>query len=79
MDSAADHEYIPRNASPALKAAIAELARQTGRPESDFDSMRLGDVYQLAVKAFGENLPEFWRVWNSWNQESDTPAAWGDL
>ncbi|MBI1311044.1 hypothetical protein GC176_07025 [bacterium] len=79
MDSAADHEFIPRNASPALKAAIAELAAKSGRLESEFAGIRLGDAYNLAVEVFGDELPEFWRIWNSWNDMSDTPAAWGDL
>ncbi len=79
MDSAADHPFVPRNASPALKAAIAELAARTDRPESEFNGMRLGDAYQLAVTAFGDELPEFWRVWNSWNDIPETPAEWGDL
>jgi hypothetical protein len=62
-----------------LKAAISELADRTGRAESEFNGIRLGDAYQLAVKAFGDELPEFWRVWNSWNQISETPPEWGDL
>ena len=79
MDSAADHVYIQSNASPALKSAIGDLAQKTGRPDSEFESIRLGDAYQLAVNTYGDQLPEFWRVWNSWNQNSDSPAAWGDL
>ena len=79
MDSAADHEFIPSNASPALKAAMAELAAKTGRPESEFSGMRLGDAFRLASETFGDELPEFWRVWNSWNQIPDTPRQWGDL
>lgn len=79
MDSAADHEFIPRNASPALKAAITELAQRSGRAESEFAGIRLGDAYRLAVEVFGDELPEFWRIWNSWNDVSETPATWGDL
>ncbi len=79
MDSAADHEFIPANASPALKTAMAELAAKTGRPESDFPGMRLGDAYRLAVESFGDELPDFWRVWNSWNEIPETPQEWGDL
>ena len=79
MDSAADHQFTPANASPALKTAIAELAAQTNRPKNEFNGIRLGDAYQLAVEAFGDELPEFWRIWNSWNDIPDTPQDWGDL
>jgi len=78
-DSAADHEFSPRAAAPALNQAIADLAARTGRPESEFTGIRLGDAYQLAREAFGDELPEFWKVWNSWNDAPDDPAPWGDL
>lgn len=79
MDSAADHEYNPRNAAPALVTAMRELAEKSNRAESEFTGMRLGDAYRLAADVYGSDLPEFWRVWNSWNQTSDSPASWGDL
>lgn len=79
MDSTADHEFDPTTASPALRRAIANLAMKTGRDETEFNGVRLGDAYQLAVTAWGEELPDFWRVWNSWNTASDDPAPWGDL
>jgi hypothetical protein len=41
--------------------------------------MRLGDAYDLAVALYGEKLPEYWRIWNSWNILPDTPAPMGDL
>jgi len=80
MESTADHEFNPATASPALKRAISELAEKTGRDKGEFTGMRLGDAYELAVSAWGQaELPDFWRVWNSWNTASDDPAPWGDL
>ncbi|MDG2359820.1 MAG: hypothetical protein P8M20_09215 [Planctomycetaceae bacterium] len=79
MDSTADHEFNLKSASPALKTAIAELAAKTGKDEAEFVGIRLGDAYELAVKSWGNDLPDFWKVWNSWNVASDDPKPWGDL
>lgn len=79
MDSTADHEFNPKSASPALKTAIAELAAKSARDESEFVGIRMGAAYDLAVKSWGEELPDFWKVWNSWNTASDEHAPWGDL
>ncbi len=79
MEGTADHFFNPKSASPALKAAVTELATKLGRSESDFAGARLGDLFDQALAAFGGDLPDFWRVWNSWNQASDAPAEWGDL
>ena len=79
MDDSADHEFDPRFASPALKQAIAELAERTGRPAAEFAGIRMGDAFSQAQAAYGDELPEFWVVWSSWNNAPDEPAAWGDL
>lgn len=74
------HRYNARTAAPALKAAIAALAQQTSRPLAEFDGITLGDAYELAVDAYGHELPQYWRVWQSWNAaSSDPPAEMGDL
>ena len=79
MDSAADHLFDPKSASLALKKAVAELAEVAHRPVTELVGERLGDLFELAVETHGDQLPDFWKVWNSWNQASDTPAPWGDL
>ena len=79
MDDSADHEFDPRVASPALKQAMADLAARTGRPESDFVGIRLGDAFTTARDAYGDELPDVWVVWQSWYNASDDPAPWGDL
>ncbi len=79
MDATADHIFNPKSASPALKTAIADLARNSGKLESELVGARMSDLFDLAVGTYGTQLPDFWRVWNSWNQADDTPAEWGDL
>ena len=79
MDSTADHEFDPKSASPALKQAITKLAEDSNQAESEFAGIRLGDAFSLAVQTYGESLPDFWKVWNSWNTASDDPAPWGEL
>lgn len=79
MDSVADHEFNPKTASRALTIAADELAAKLARSVDDLAGMRMGALYDLAVEAFGDALPEFWRIWNGWNTAPDEPAAWGEL
>lgn len=75
-----DHRFNPQTASPALKAAVADLARQTARPEDEFAGMTLNELFRLVEDAYDDGLPEFWRVWQTWNARSfDPPAEMGDL
>lgn len=74
------HRFNPKTASPALKAALADLARETERPGSDFDGMALGPLYELAATTYGDELPNFWMIWQQWNIASkEPPAEMGDL
>lgn len=79
MQDTADHTYNPKSASLALKTAIADLAKNSGKLEGELVGMRMGDLFDLAIGTYGAQMPDFWRVWNSWNQADDTPAEWGDL
>ena len=75
-----DHRFNPQTASPALKTAMADLAERTGRDDSDFADITLAEAYNLAAATYADGLPEFWRVWQSWNASSfDPPAEMGDL
>jgi hypothetical protein len=75
-----EHLYNPKQAAPALKVAIADLAKLTGRAESEFDGMALGVAYDLACTVYGGSLPAFWKNWQSWNAASRLPPApMGDL
>lgn len=79
MEGTADHEFRSRQASPALKQAMIELCEKTERALADVEGIPMGEAYVLAVAAYGANLPDFWRVWNSWNQLPDDPAPMGEL
>ena len=70
-----DHVYNPKQAAPALKAAIADLARQTGRADSEFDGMTLGTAFDLACTVYGSDLPPFWKNWQTWHADSKLPPA----
>ena len=75
-----EHRFNPQTASPALKEAMASLATRTGRDVSEFTEITLGEAYRLATDAYTDGLPEFWRVWQSWNTTSfEPPAEMGDL
>jgi hypothetical protein len=75
-----EHLYLPKQAAPALKAAMADLARQSGRAEAEFDGMALGTAFDLACTVYGDNLPPFWKTWQTWNLASKRPPApMGDL
>ncbi len=74
------HRFNPRTAAPALKAAMADLAQQSGRPAAEFDGMSLGDAYRLACSTYGGELPAYWKNWQTWNLASQQPPApMGDL
>lgn len=74
------HEFNPRTAAPALKAAMADLAKQSGRMESEVVGMPLGEAYQLACSTYGDELPAYWKNWQAWNVASQKPPApMGDL
>jgi hypothetical protein len=74
------HRFNPRTAAPALKQAMADLARQTGRSDSELNGIALGEAYQLACSAYGDDLPAYWKNWQTWNVASkQPPAPMGDL
>lgn len=79
MDSTADHEFNSKIASQALLKAATELSERTGQPLEELDGKRMGDLYELAVATFANDLPDFWVVWNGWNTASDDHAPWGEL
>ena len=75
-----EHRFNPRTAAPALKTAMADLARQSGRIESELDGISLGEAYRLACSTYGAELPAYWKNWQSWNKASQRPPAeMGDL
>ena len=80
MDSAADHIFHSQSASQALQKAMRELAEATDRALKDLEGITLGAAFDLAVETHGDELPQFWVIWNEWNLSFDEPAAeMGDL
>ena len=80
MDSAAEHIFHSNSASQALLKAMRELAEATHRTVKELEGITLGAAFDLAVETHGDELPDFWRVWNEWSIALDEPAAeMGDL
>jgi hypothetical protein len=79
MGEAAEHLFNRKSAAPALITAMQDLADRSGRTLDSLDQMRLGDAFDLAVELYGNDLPEYWRIWNDWNTAPDEPRPMGDL
>lgn len=79
MGEAASHVFNRKSAAPALIKAMEDLASRTGRTLDDFHQITLGEAYHLAKDVYGQSLPDYWRVWASWNDAPDEPAEMGDL
>lgn len=80
MDTAADHIFQASSASQALLKAMSELAAATGRTLKDLEGITLGAAFDMAVETHGDELPEFWVIWNEWNLAlEEPPAEMGDL
>jgi hypothetical protein len=64
MGEAAEHTFNHKWAAPPLKQAMQDLAEKTGRSLDELDGIKLGEAYLESVEAYGDELPEFWKVWN---------------
>ncbi len=79
-DSAADHIFHSQSASQALLQAMRELAEASERSFKDLEGITLGAAFDLAVETHGDELPQFWVIWNEWNLAlEEPPAEMGDL
>ena len=80
MDTAADHTFHTNSASQALLQAMRDLAEATGRSLKELEGITLGAAFDMAVETHGDELPEFWRIWNEWSLAlEEPPAEMGDL
>jgi hypothetical protein len=79
MGEAAEHLFNRKSAAPVLITAMQNLADRSGRTLDSMDQMRLGDAFDLAVELYGDDLPEYWRIWNDWNTAPHEPRPMGDL
>jgi hypothetical protein len=62
-----------------LLSAVEDLCRHNpGYTLSRMEQLTLGEIAELASATYGTRLPEFWRIWNDWNQ-SGQEQPMGDL
>lgn len=79
MGEAAEHVFNKKWAAPPLKAAMEDLAQKTGCSIDELDGITLGEAYHRSRDVYGDDLPEFWKVWSSWNDAPDKEPEMGDL
>jgi len=78
-DEAANAMVFQSSTAPGpLKEAVLELCRKTGRGMAEMEQLTMGQISALAQEAYGEELPEFWQVWDDWNRP-DLEQPMGDL
>ncbi|MGE0605713.1 MAG: hypothetical protein AB7O62_01210 [Pirellulales bacterium] len=61
-----------------LLAAVNELCLRLNLSLDDMERLSMGEVFQHARSLYGQDLPEFWRVWADWNMP-DQEQPMGDL
>jgi len=50
-----------------LYEAVAQLADLREESIEAMNHRDMKEIFDLAVETYGENLPEFWQNWRSWN------------
>jgi hypothetical protein len=80
MPSSSDDDDVFRvaRAPAALRQSVEQLSRDCSRSLELLDGLPLSAIYSLACETYGENLPEFWRIWKDW-LEDDGIQPMGDL
>lgn len=72
-------QYDPDEASGTpLQRAVRQLAERRNMVEGEFASWTMGEILREAESVYGDELPEFWRVWRDWTKPGPTPPM-GDL
>ena len=77
-DNLHDERFFADKAPLALRRSVEQLAQDSQRSLSEMEGLKLGDIFALACSTYGDQLPEFWRVWKDW-QENDQVQDMGDL
>jgi hypothetical protein len=62
----------------ALLTAVRQLAVDCGTTLEEFKGPTLAHIALRARETYGDGLPEFWDVWESWHAPDSTPEM-GDL
>ena len=68
-DSSSDELFNRRDAAntTALLAALDDLCQITSQTLDDLERFSMREIYDLAADTYGQQLPEFWRIWHEWN------------
>ena len=62
-----------------LLAAVEELCRLApGETLEAMEQRTLGEIFMIACRVYGNELTEFWRVWEDWHSHG-TQQPMGDL
>jgi len=77
-DSLHDERFFSDKAPLPLRQNVEQLALDAEQSLSAMEGRKLGDIFALACKTYGGQLPEFWRVWKDWH-ENDQVQDMGDL
>lgn len=70
--------FDPKDCGRPMVEAVEALADAMGRPFDSFVGQSVADVSALASETYGQDLPEFWRVWQEWHAPQPRPEM-GDL
>jgi hypothetical protein len=74
-----DEEFFRRStAPPPYLRAVEQLVADSGRSWDEFEQLTPSQIYQVAQATYGDELPEFWRVWRDWH-DGDQVQPMGDL
>ena len=60
-----------------LLEAVESLCLKTDHTIDEMERLSMGQVYQLAVEQYGDELSDFWKNWATWNTDQSQPM--GDL
>lgn len=77
-DSPGDEYFRQHGASQAELQAMRDLAERQGRTLAEMEAFTMNEACEQAQAVYGEQLPEFWRVWLQWQQPYDVPPM-GEL
>jgi len=77
-DSLHDERFFSDKAPLALRRSVEQLAQDSEQALSTMEGRNLGEIFALACQTYGDQLPEFWKVWKDWH-ENDQVQDMGDL
>ena len=70
--------FDPKDCGQAMVQAVEQLAERTGRSFQEFVHIPLEELGRQVEDYYGDDLPEFWRIWKDWHSPQPPPEM-GDL